>query len=156
MITNNKAQGTIEYLIIVAIVVVIALVVVNLLLGFLSGTSGISEQTSKTTWASSEPWGMTEWTMSTGGYLTVVLKNNSFETLGFNYITTDSHVSDTNSQAATVAPGATLIRIISTGDSYVAGNRFSIAKSGILIDFNTTNINHRTQYGAADIVGTVG
>lgn len=41
---NTKAQGTIEYLVIIAIVIVIALIVVGILTGFLN-TEGINQST---------------------------------------------------------------------------------------------------------------
>jgi len=44
---EHRAQGTIEYLIIIAIVVVIALVVVSILTGFLGTGTEVGEQSSK-------------------------------------------------------------------------------------------------------------
>ncbi|MDD4082231.1 MAG: LamG domain-containing protein [Sphaerochaetaceae bacterium] len=46
---NNRAQGTIEYLIIIAIVVVISLVVVGLLIAQVDNSSGVSNTASKIT-----------------------------------------------------------------------------------------------------------
>ncbi|MFA5764394.1 MAG: hypothetical protein WC915_06310, partial [archaeon] len=44
---QTKAQGTIEYLVIIAIVVVISLVVVGILVGFLGTGSEVGEQSSQ-------------------------------------------------------------------------------------------------------------
>jgi hypothetical protein len=51
---NSSAQGTIEYLIIIAIVVVIALVVVSILTGFLSQGPEVTEKASKAYWQSQQ------------------------------------------------------------------------------------------------------
>jgi uncharacterized protein (UPF0333 family) len=151
---NKKGQGTIEYLIIIAIVVVIALVVVSLLLDVMSNSGGVGEQTAKAAWQSSEPWGVVEWSMNSDGNLTVVLKNNSFDSLEFNELTVSGTTSTT--AATTVPPGATQnVLVPSISGTYTAGQPFSLPQDEILIDFNTGNINNRIQYGAADIVGTV-
>ncbi|MFA5764343.1 MAG: LamG domain-containing protein [archaeon] len=51
---KTHAQGTIEYLIIIAIIVVIALVVVSILVGFTSQSPAISEKESKLYWQTQE------------------------------------------------------------------------------------------------------
>lgn len=150
---NKKGQGTIEYLIIIAIVVVIALVVVSLLLDVMGNTGGVSQTQAQTAWRSSEPWAIVEWSLLEAGNLTVVLRNNSFETLGFNEFGISTN--DTNDLASNVAPGGTLVRTISGLTGYTSGNTFSILRDDIFIDYNSGNINNRRQYGAADIVGIV-
>ena len=83
--TTQKAQGTIEYLVIIAIVVVIALVVVGLLLQVMQQGNAVPETSAKTAWKSAEPWGITDWTRS-ADTLTVVLQNNTAESLSFNSV----------------------------------------------------------------------
>jgi hypothetical protein len=51
---SHQAQGTIEYLIIIAIIIVIALVVVGLMSGFLNQGSRVNEMTSKAYWQAQE------------------------------------------------------------------------------------------------------
>ena len=150
---DKKAQGTIEYLVIIAIVVVIALVVVGLLLQVMDQGSGIPEQTAKTAWKSSEPWALVDWTVSSGGVMTVVLKNNSYETMGFNSFTNGT---DTNNTASTVPAGSTVNKTFTYTDAPGTGEKYSITKAGIVIDYNSGTINNKTQYGAADLVGTQG
>ena len=147
---NKKGQGTIEYLVIIAIVVVIALVVVGLLLQVMDQGSGIPEQTAKTAWKSSEPWAIIDWSVSSTT-MTVVLKNNSYETLGFNDMNLNS--TDQNATASNVAPGATVNKTF-TVTSITSGNKYSFPKTGIVIDYNSGTISGKTQYGAADILGT--
>ena len=76
---NSKGQGTIEYLVIIAIVVVISLVVVALLLGiFDNNTSGVSEKTSIIQ-AQTMPVALNEAILGTGTDANglIVLSNNT-------------------------------------------------------------------------------
>jgi hypothetical protein len=153
---KSAGQGTIEYLVIIAIVVVIALVVVGLLLQVMDQGSAVPEQTAKTAWKSAEPFAITDWTLDASeDTLTVVIKNNTFETLGLNSIYINAN--DKNTQSGNVAPGATVTRIIrSLTASYSAGDKYSYSheNNAIYIDYNTPNITNKKQYGNADIVGT--
>lgn len=150
MATRNKAQGTIEYLVIIAIVVVIALVVVGLLLQVMNQGSGIPETTAKTAWKSAEPWAIVDWTRSTTS-LTVVLKNNTFESMNFNdfnITATDSNITDSDN----VAPGATITKTIAV--TCTSGSKYSYPKDYIQIGYDSATINGKVQKGTADIVGT--
>jgi len=147
---NTKAQGTIEYLVIIAIVVVIALVVVGLLLQVMNQGSNIPETSAKTAWKSTEPWGIIDWSQ-TEEVLTIVLKNNTADTLEFNSITVGS--GDANSTAGNVAAYGTVVKTIS-GLTDCSGSRYSYPKAGISIDYNSTNIDNKIMGGVADIVGT--
>jgi len=150
---NNRAQGTIEYLVIVAIVVVIALVVVGLLLQIMNQGAGISESTAKNAWRTTEPWSIVDWSRS-ANVVTVVLQNNTFEVLTFNSIYLNA--SDNNdTETANVAPGSRIVKTI-TEDTVgcTSGLRYSIDKAGIYIDFDTPNISNIIQRAPANIVGT--
>ena len=150
---DKKAQGTIEYLVIIAIVVVIALVVVGLLLQVMDQGSGIPEQTAKTAWKSAEPWAIVDWTVETDGDVVVVLKNNSFETMGLNEITLNEF-GDSNDDASNVPAGSTIRRTINPTTNPISESKYSYPKAYIVIDYNSGSINNKTQYGAADLVGT--
>ena len=150
---NTKGQGTIEYLVIIAIVIVIALVVVGLLLQVMNSGSGVPEAQAKATWKSSEPLGIIDWGNTSTGVVTVVLRNNSAESIGFNYITLTSDT-DQNTTAQTIASGATVALTVATSDTCTSGNKYSYPKEYITIDYNTANINNKTQNALADIVGT--
>jgi uncharacterized protein (UPF0333 family) len=160
---TRRAQGTIEYLVIIAIVVVIALVVVGLLLQVLgSSGSGIPETTAKSSWKSAEPWAITDWTNSAARGLTVVIKNNSYESLGFNSIKVRNGTvpgQDLNNLSATIPPGGTKVldlNLQGDGTDYrcTSGSKYAITKDNIVIDYNTTNISGKTELGIADLVGT--
>jgi hypothetical protein len=147
---NNKAQGTIEYLVIIAIVVVIALVVVGLLLQILGNFGSVSETGLKTAWKSAEPWAITDWSAS-GDTLTVVLKNNTAETLDLTEINVGVDTNDTHTD--NVAPGATVVKTIAD-IGCTAGSRYSLPKADITVGYDTESISGRTQYANADIAGT--
>jgi uncharacterized protein (DUF433 family) len=116
--------------------------------------SGIPETTSRTAWKSSAPWAIVDWSRS-GATLTVVLKNNSYESLDFERLTVGA--SDyNNTKTSDIAPGATLTKTIdiSGGSSCTQGTRYSIPQNAIYVDFNTTTISGRRQTATADIIGT--
>ncbi len=150
---KTRGQGTIEYLVIIAIVVVIALVVVGLLLQVMQQGSGIPDATAKTAWKSAEPFSVVDWSRDENA-ITLVMKNNSSETLDLN--TVRFNATDVNYPGITgIPPGGTRnVTFTLTVGTCSAGNKYSIAKDGIKIDFNTPNISHKTQSGAADLVGT--
>ncbi|MFA5764201.1 MAG: DUF1566 domain-containing protein [archaeon] len=73
---QKRAQGTIEYLVIIAVVVVISLVVVSILTGFLGTGSQVGEQSSKiSNW--SNLLAITETSVGPDGNYLVRLANNS-------------------------------------------------------------------------------
>ena len=153
---NKKGQGTIEYLVIIAIVIVIALVVVGLLLQVMNQGGEVPEQTARIAWQSGSPWAIIDWTGTTDGNLLVVLKNNSYETLTFVGMVV---AGDTNfpGTAVNVAPGATLVRIIdlSATNTFTTGQGYSFRKDGNnYIVYNTTTLTGKKQFAAADIIGT--
>jgi len=151
--TAKKAQGTIEYLVIIAIVVVIALVVVGLLLQVMQQGNAVPETSAKTAWKSAEPWGITDWTRSANA-LTVVMQNNTSEALSTEIFQVASGDTNTYAGFANISPGAKITYTITVDSSCTAGSKYSIPKAGIKIDYNTSNGLDKSQYGAADLVGT--
>ena len=145
---NHKAQGTIEYLVIIAIVVVIALVVVGLLLQILGNFGGANETALKTSWKTAEPWAIQDWSAS-GTTLSLVLKNNTAETLELNSV----KASGTTPSAQTIPPGAVTTKINVT-IVCTPGSKYSIPKNDIQINYNTQSMDNKIQYGVADIAGT--
>ncbi len=152
---KTRGQGTIEYLVIIAIVVVIALVVVGLLLQVMNQGSNIPETSAKTAWKSTEPWGIVDWSRATDGNLTLVLKNNTADTLGFNtFALTSALGNDSNTYPTNVPAYSTLLIKIKTTGACASGTKYSYPKTGIYIDYNSTSINGKRMGGAGDIVGT--
>jgi len=147
---NTRAQGTIEYLVIIAIVVVIALVVVGLLLQVMNQGSNIPETSAKTAWKSTEPWAIVDWSL-TGTTLTVVLKNNTADTLEYNDMNISATIGETTAES--VAAYGTKTRTF-TVPTCTTGSKYSYPKAGIVIDYNSANIDNKIMGGVADIVGT--
>jgi hypothetical protein len=74
----KRAQGTIEYLLIIAIVVVIGLVVVGLMTGFLDSGSEVNEKQSRIFW-SSQPLAIIDAIVDADGNGIFIIQNNEFE-----------------------------------------------------------------------------
>jgi hypothetical protein len=149
---KDNAQGTIEYLIIVAIVIVIALIVVGILLQLMGQGSGVNETSSKIAWQSAQPWGIIEWNVDSNENLELILQNNSAYTMDLVEVSV-GHGTDWNTGVTGIAANTTQsVTIVSTGVS--SGSNYSFAKNNIYIDYNTPNISDKRQSGAADIIGT--
>lgn len=148
---KTRGQGTIEYLVIIAIVVVIALVVVGLLLQIMGGFGGAGETSAKISWQSGSPWAITDWTLSSNT-LTLVLKNNTAETLHFNSLCVASGDCNSGSPISNIGPGAT--KNITVTYTCAADSKYSFPKDNIYIDYNKGTLANMRQNGAADIVGT--
>ena len=151
---SQRGQGTIEYLVIIAIVVVIALVVVGLLLQVMGNFGGTSEQSARLAWQSASPLAITDWTRSVDN-VSVVVKNLSSDPITLSTVCMAS-ASDCNSTAVTIPSMATSTRTLAMTSTRActAGNKYAIAKSGIVLTFNTASITGRQEAGVADIVGT--
>jgi hypothetical protein len=145
---NRKGQGTIEYLIIIAIIIVIALSVIMIMLNFTEQTQSTQEKTARAGWSTASPWAITNWDQNTDT-LTIVLQNNSGNTLYMNSVTTSGTVSTAESKS-TVVPGAKTIAY--TAKSCTNGDTYSY--STVSIDYNGENINNINQTGINPIVGT--
>ncbi|MEK6958727.1 MAG: class III signal peptide-containing protein [archaeon] len=151
--TGRKAQGTIEYLVIIAIVVVIALVVVGLLLQIMNQGSNVPESSAKAAWKASAPIAIMDWSASaTDGNIQLVFRNNSADTI------VDANISinggTTSKSIGSIAPGSTTTAI-KVPYTCTAGNKFAIVKDSVKITYISGAITSaRTESAAADIVGT--
>jgi len=145
----KKGQGTIEYLVIIAIVIVIALVVVGLLLQILQNSGGAGDQAAKATWKSASPWGISDWSYGSDLNLTLVLVNNSSDTLELNTITLTGGTYDSASATTVTASGGTTTAKVSM--TCATGTKVVIKKADIVIDYNSAVIDNKEQTGAADI-----
>jgi hypothetical protein len=87
---NNKAQGTIEYLIIIAIVVVISLVVTSILTGFLTTGSTITP-TSQDIKQQTQVLALTDIITNPDGNYLLEIQSNQTGNITINQITTDTN-----------------------------------------------------------------
>ncbi len=149
---NKKGQGTIEYLVIIAVVIVIALIVVGILLALLGQGATIDDTSSKIAWQSTEPWAIIEWDLNSDEVLTIVLQNNSIDTLDLVAVSIGQGTNWTTGQSG-ISPKAKQTIYI-TGTGIASGAQYTFKKEDIYIDYNTSNIPNRRQIGVADILGT--
>ena len=97
---GKKAQGTIEYLLIIAIIIVIALVVVGLLGGFFTTADQVNESQTKIYWAA-QPLGIIDGIADADGNAIFVVQYNEPDYITFNTMMidgTDFSVEDGSSQ----------------------------------------------------------
>jgi len=87
---NMRAQGTIEYLVIIAIVVIIALVVVGILTGFLENGSTISS-TSQNITQKTQTLALNDIITNPDGNYLLEIQSNQTGTITINQITTDTN-----------------------------------------------------------------
>jgi len=112
----DKAQGTIEYLVIIGIVVVISLVVVTMLLGMTDSGTNVNLTTNQTSWLSKEV-ALTETGIDSAGDTYFILKNNTKE-----FITLTGYVANDTTRTFTtttpqLGPGDTKLIFIPREDS---------------------------------------
>ena len=141
----------IAIIIIIPVVLISGLVVTGLSLQVMNQGSNLPETNSKTAWKSSEPFGLVDWSQSSPTTLTVILKNNTADTL------TISKMNLTNSiQSGDVGsiPAYGKKVITFTTPSCNTGSKYAYPKSNIVITYASTNISGKTMGGVADIVGT--
>jgi len=159
----ERGQGTIEYLVILAIIVVIALIVVGLLIQTLSIGGGISETQSKSIWKTSEPFAIDQFTQS-GTVLTLVVRNNSGKVLTLTDVNigdfTDTTENDGNSiNNVNFAPNEKQVITIdlltgSSSGSCEIGDIFSFNADDVTFSYDTEDIENLIQVGTGDLTGT--
>ena len=146
---SKKAQGTVEYLIILAVIIVIALVVVGVMGWFPGMGTGITEQQSRAYWKSASPLAITDWhiTSSNG---TFTLQNMTTDTIQLNDLTvagTALGLADVN-----IAAGTTYTTAADSDITCTSGKSYSYSVS---ISYDIIGgISGKTQTGAKPIVGT--
>lgn len=93
---NIRAQGTIEYLVVVSVVVVISLVIVGVVSGFFSGVSDSERISSLASWSSKEV-SLVEGIVDFNGNWVLVVRNNSTDNIFLNSVVVEDVVFDLNS-----------------------------------------------------------
>jgi uncharacterized protein (UPF0333 family) len=137
---ERKGQGTIEYLIIIAIVVVIALVVVSTLVGFIESGSGANVQAQRSQLAS-QTIGVTETLVSSDGDFAINLLNNSGDRL----TVTNVSVGDTNVNfSEDLAHGGSSFFKVSSGDVCEEG---TVVTDDLVVTYVSSNgVTHVERY----------
>ncbi|MEK6958510.1 MAG: LamG domain-containing protein [archaeon] len=96
---TNHAQGTIEYLVIIAVVVVISLIVVSMIGGMTGSSGDITKTTSKIS-SSTQAIAVIDTLAATTGQGAFTLRNNTGETITVNSISVDGTPKPINTQMA--------------------------------------------------------
>ncbi len=138
------AQGTIEYLVIIAIVVVIALVVVSLLLGQMNSASTTNEQSSKLYW-SSQPLAITDSIVDDNGTMLIVIKNNTGDWIELKSITINNNP---------LYPDNLSIANGETKSIHLNKNNISTKNSEITLTYQTKAGLEKTQKGTTNLLTT--
>ena len=99
--SKTKAQGTIEYLVILAVIINIALVVVSVLIGLLDNGGEVDEKSSKIYW-SSQPVAIDDALADNNGGSQIVVKNNTDGQITLTNITANNVPNSINSGAGEV------------------------------------------------------
>jgi hypothetical protein len=140
---NSKAQGTVEYLVIIAVVVVIAIAVVSLMLTVIEPSQNLDEEQSKIKWQAKE-LAVIDSLADPNGQGKLVLKNNTFDV-----ITLDSVELD----------GTTVLAEGGNGKLMAKSSIYSFDFSGVNACTGnakeyTLKINYTTQVGLDKSTGT--
>ena len=146
----KKGQASIEYLVILAVVIIVALVVVAVLGGFIDIGRGSSVQAAKTYWRGAEI-GIMDWKVS-GTTATLVIRNNQDYKIKITNATLNGAGAATYG-GATIQAGGTATLSASGLPSCAAGTPYSYT---VIFYYNNTenNINDKTFTGARSIEGT--
>ena len=144
----KKGQASIEYLVILAVVIIVALVVVAVLGGFIDIGRGSSIQAAKVYWRGAEI-GILDWKIS-GTTATLAVRNNQDYTIKITNATIDP-VGAATYDGASIQPGGTDI-LTATVPSCSAGTSYSYK---VTFYYNNTDygINDKVFTGARDIEG---
>lgn len=147
---NLRAQGTIEYLVIIGIVIVIGLAVTMMLTGFLGGASEISENQSIMHWRSASPFAITDSAFDVGTN-TLYLVFHSKEKLNYFNIGMDqNNLSDTGVSPRNIVRQINLSKSLS--DITIGDRLVVIPKDLIFIEYDTRYIESQSQRGQQDLI----
>ena len=148
---NKKGQGTIEYLVILAIIVVIALVVVTILSQFTGQGTAIRKQSADSAWKSAQPISVTETKKTADGNVTLRIKNSSANAITLTAF--DLSTTDVNAHALpALSAGQEVTISIGTGATCTAGSAYTYPKAGITVTYDTATISGNNQSIPDDLI----
>ncbi|MFH1663269.1 MAG: hypothetical protein ABH986_00370 [archaeon] len=145
---GRKAQGTTEYLIILAVIIVIALVVVGVM-GWVPGLSGgITEQQSKAYWQSTSPFTMLEYKFS-GTTADLEVQNVSANKLTLTEVKFDG----VGTLAASVSFNAGERKLVQLTALNACGNLGAGFDKNVMFTYNSKNVTGLVQIGDKGLIG---
>lgn len=138
--------------VILPVIIVSGLIIFGLFLQVASSPSSesLSEMTLKTSWKTMEPIAITDWNR-TGNTLTLVIKNNSAETLSLVSFTAEGLTSEVLDE---LTPGQSKNIQINGLSDCVLDSRFRILKNDLKFSYSTSSASNMTENGVSDIAGS--
>ena len=152
---NKKAQGTIEYLVILAIIVVIALVVVTILSQFTGQGTAIRKQSADSAWKSAQPIAILESQKSSAGVgpVTLRIKNTSAGAITItDFYLVASGAGDQNGVDMNLSAGQEYTVYFAGVTACTAGTAYTYPKAGISITYSTAAITGNKQSIPDDLI----
>jgi hypothetical protein len=149
-----RAQGTTEYLIILAVVIVIALIVVSIM-GWMPGMgANITEKQSRTYWASLSPLAITSYSVFSDGSFKLVLRNTGMQALTLSAI----YLNDENvlKNTVTVQPASTSTvygYVTNSANRCTAGTTFTY---NVKLKYGSQYLQNKSLMGEKPLVGKCG
>ena len=140
----------IAIILLIPVILVTGLVVVGLGLQTINQGNSVPEASAKSAWKAADPFAIVDWAQK-GTTLTVILKNNTADTITFNKMNLTSDIE--NSDKSEISASSTKT-ITFTVPNCSAGLKYAYAKSGISINYSTAAINNKTMNAPADLVGS--
>jgi hypothetical protein len=147
-----RAQGTTEYLIILAVVIVIALIVVSIM-GWMPGMGAtITEKQSSTYWASLSPLAITSYAVFSDGSIQFAVRNSSMQTQTLSAI----YLNDENALKAgsvTIQPASTSTvygYVTNSANRCTAGTTFTY---NVKLKYGSQYLQNKSLIGEKPLVG---
>jgi len=142
-----KAQGSTEYLVLLAVVLVIALVAIALL-GYFPGLAGDAKKTqSDSYWKAARPFGIIEHSQS-GTNLSLVLQNNEPQQLNVTAIY--SGAGGSNFSSFMISGGEKKLLIINNASTCITGSAYEYP---VNITYNSGDLVAQKQLGTKPLIG---
>lgn len=141
----------------VIIVIPIALIVVGLMLQISSSSTSLPETQIKTAWRSAEPFAIMDYSQSKDGTLTLLVKNNSSQTIKLNSLTISGEVMLNSSTGEPIvdafSPGDSIHLVGLIPNACNSDGLFSYPASEIIFNYDSQDILSRTTKGIIQLAG---
>jgi archaellum component FlaG (FlaF/FlaG flagellin family) len=141
----------------ILIVVPVVLVVVGLMLQMSSSSATLPEAQIKSAWRSAEPFAIIDYAQNKDGTLTLLVKNNSYQTMKLNSLTISGEIMVNSSTGEPIvdsfSPGDTTQLTGLIPNACNSQGIFSYPASEIIFNYDLPNINEKTTTGISQLTG---
>ncbi len=135
---KQKGQGTIEYLVIIAVIVVMALVVVALISSVGSDSGEIQLKNSRAYWSAQSPLAIIDSKVETDGTITLIIKNTSASSLS---LSADSITFGGENLTITPVDFAPFAEKEVTMDSSFTGSEGDVFSQSLIIEYVVSELS---------------